>query len=32
LMADCAAQCGRCPMTKFECDPKYVCTCLICPN
>jgi hypothetical protein len=31
LLQACAVQCGRCPITSFQCSP-YKCTCLICPN
>jgi hypothetical protein len=31
LLQACEAQCGRCPVTSFQCSP-YKCTCLICPN
>jgi hypothetical protein len=31
LLQACAVQCGRCPITSFQCNP-YRCTCLICPN
>jgi hypothetical protein len=27
----CSNQCGRCPITSFQCSP-YKCTCLICPS
>jgi hypothetical protein len=31
LLQACETQCGRCPVTSFQCSP-YMCTCLICPN